>query len=34
MLIKALERADRDQLERLNHWLSATHSVPKKKSVL
>ena len=31
MLIKALERADRDQLERLNHWLSATSFCPEEK---
>ena len=31
MLIKALERADRDQLEGLNHWLSATSFCPEEK---
>lgn len=32
MLIKALERADRDQLEGLNHWLSATSFCPEEKN--
>lgn len=31
MLIKALERADRDQLEGLNHWLSTTSFCPEEK---
>ena len=31
MLIKALERAARAQLEGLNHWLSATSFCPEEK---
>lgn len=34
MLIKALERADRNQLDELNRWLNATSFCAEEKSVL